>query len=366
MKIIIENLEDPSGLLGARRVFHANVGADRGAKVLDATGWRVCPALYDADTLLPLHDGQLSEVDREVALTGGVARMNASIGWQRLADPLQAASLLLMAEQSSMPRVRLLMAVMPDQDSEGFAQWFATFAQDADKYGPHLLRACKLYGRDPYFARNLEAVWKAGWLPYVFTVDPEPIARQAARSSKPICLRHAASCADLDAMRSGSSSNSLIWLASSPHFLLPVDETRREALIVRPPVPDAATRKALLERFDEINLIATDHVAPGATTGPGLQTQHRFLPSLLTLIDHLGCKEDRVLSKASSRPAALFGRDPNDWAVALVAPKVAQMLQVPGVDKDRDPFIDDSFQPRVMAIMHGERLWPTGQLRNAL
>lgn len=365
VKIIIENLEDPSGLVGARRVFHADVGAEPGTRVLDATGWRVCPALYDADTLLPLHGNQFSEVDREVALAGGVARLNASIGWQRLADPLHATALLLMAEQSSMPRVRLLMAVMPDQDSEGFADWFSGFAQDVEHFGPHLLHACKLYGRDPHFARNLKAVWEAGWMPYVFTADPEPIAHQAARLNKPICFRHAASCADLDAMGGGGSGNALIWLASSPHFLLPVDEARRQSLVVRPPVPDAATRKALLARLDEINLIATDHVALGATTGPGLQTQHCFLPALLTLAEHLGCKPDRVLNKASTRPAALFGQDPNDWAVALVAPDVAHKLQIPGIDPDRDPFALDSFLPRVMAIVHGEKLWPTGQLRNA-
>lgn len=366
MKIIIENLEDGSGLLGARRVFQANVGAEPDTQVVDATGWRVYPALYDADTLLPLTDGRLSDVDREVALTGGVARMNASVSWHRLADPLQASSLLLMAEQSSMPRVRLLLAVMPDQDSEGFARWFADFAQGADQHGPHLLRACKLYGRDPYLARNLAAVWAAGWLPFVFTTQPQEIAHEAARLNKPVCFRHAVTCADLDAMRRDPADSSDIWLASSPHFLLPVDEARRAALVVRPAVPDAASRAALLARFDEIDLIGTDHVALGATTGPGLQTQHCFLPALLSLAEHLRCKPARVLSKASSRPAALFGPDPSDWAVALVAPRVARKLQTPGIDKDRDPFASDSFPLCVMAIIHGEKLWPAGPLRNEL
>jgi hypothetical protein len=35
---------------------------------------------------------------------------------------------------------------------------------------------------------------------------------------------------------------------------------------------------------------------------------------------------------------------------------------VPGIDATRDPFGHASFTPRVMAIVHGDTLWPTKHL----
>ncbi|MBN3727519.1 hypothetical protein [Burkholderia sp. Ac-20379] len=368
MQIVIENLSDTAGLLGARRVFSVPRSLPADVKTLDASRWQAHPALYDADTLLALRDARLSESDREVALAGGVARLNASIGWQRMADREEAAALLRMAKDSVMPRVRLLLSVMPDQDTEGFAAWFADYARHAPTGDGTLLRACKLYGREPHFARNLEAVWAAGWLPVVFTAEPRALLARAAELGRPIVFRHAASAADLDAMQAAATADVSRWVTSSPQYLLPVEAGRRAALAVRPPIADEATRQALLARFGEIDLIATDHVARGATAGPGLQSQHHLLPALLTLASELAAPPHIVLGKASSRPAMLFGQDPSDWAVALVshapapAAASASSLSMPGIDGERDPFDGAPFAPRVMAIVHGETFWPTRHL----
>ena len=152
-----------------------------------------------------------------------------------------------------------------------------------------------------------------------------------------------------------------MWRACPPHYLLPVDEARRSAMVVRPALSDDATREACLLRFDDIDLIATDHVAPGATSGPGLQTQHYLLPALLDLAQRLGRPANEVLAKASSRPASMFGHDANDWAVALVAPvrKGMAMTSLPSIQAERDPFPPNAFQHRVVAIVRGDTLWPT-------
>ncbi|WP_109476118.1 hypothetical protein [Paraburkholderia sp. C35] len=362
MQIVIENLSDTAGLLGARRVFSVPRSLPRDLKTLDASRWQAWPALYDADTLLALRDARLSESDRDIALAGGVARLNASIGWQRMADREEAAALLRMAKDSVMPRVRLLLAVMPDQDTEGFAAWFAGYAPHAPTDDGTLLRACKLYGREPHFDHNLDAVWDAGWLPVVFTADPQALVVRAAERGKPIVFRHAASAATLDAMQAEPTLDVSRWVVSSPQYLLPVEAERRASLIVRPPIADEATRQALLARFGEIDLIATDHVARNATTGPGLQSQHHLLPALLTLADELDVPPHIVLGKASGRPAMLFGQDPSDWAVALVSREPLKHAAMPGIDAERDPFDAASFEPRVMAIVHGETLWPTRHL----
>jgi hypothetical protein len=362
MQIVIENLNDSAGLLGARRVFRVPRSLPAEVKTLDASRWQVHPALYDADTLLALRDARLDEHDREIALAGGVARLNASIGWQRMADLEEAAALLRMAKDSVMPRVRLLLSVMPDQDTSGFAAWFETFAPHAPTEDGTLLRACKLYGREPQFQRNLDAVWDAGWLPVVFTADPQSVLKQAAERQSAVVFRHAASAADLDAMHGDPALDASRWIASSPQYLLSVEAARRASLVVRPAISDDLTRHALLARFNEIDLIATDHVARGSTSGPGLQSQHHFLPALLTLADTLDVPAHAVLGRASSRPAMLFGQDPTDWAVALVSNEVTHSGDLPDIDAARDPFDHASFTPRVMAIVHGDTLWPTKHL----
>ena len=394
MQMVIEKLQDPAGLLGDRRVFNVPTTVGMQASVIDGSEWRAYPALYDADTLLALHDNIFADVDRDVALAGGVARLNASIGWQRLADPLEAEGLMRMARNSDMPRVRLLLSVMPDQDTEGFSDWFARFVKSDAARSEVLLPCCKLYGREPFFQRNLEAVWQAGWLPLVFSTDPAPIARHAAETKQPIVFRHVVSVSDFDTISAGEAAgianaasavfadgadeldtaSATIWRACPPHYLLPVDEMRRAAMVVRPAISDETTREACLLRFDDIDLIATDHVAPGATTGPGLQSQHHLLPALLDLAQRLGRPVNDVLSKASSRAASLFGHDANDWAVALVAPvrltpvragmarsplSMSLPLPLPGIEAERDPFAPDAFQHRVVAIVRGETLWPT-------
>ena len=385
MQMVIENLQDPAGLLGDRRVFNVPTTVGVPAGVIDGSGWHAYPALYDADTLLALKDNMLADEDRDVALAGGVARLNASIGWQRLADPMEAEGLLNMARDSDMPRVRLLLSVMPDQDTEGFSAWFTQFAKSDIARSESLLPCCKLYGREPFFQRNLQAVWAAGWLPIVFSTEPDSIARSAVEAGRAIVFRHVVSAGDFDKIAAGVASavsvdataqtqtregaaevmgDAAIWRVCPPHYLLPVDEARRKAMVVRPTISDDLTREACLARFDEIDLIATDHVARGATTGPGLQSQHHFLPALLDLARRLGCPPDDVIPKASSRPSTLFGHDANDWAVALVAPArigggVTPMPSLPGIQAERDPFAPDSFPHRVVAIVRGETLWPT-------
>ncbi|SAK49027.1 hypothetical protein AWB77_01092 [Caballeronia fortuita] len=366
MQLVIENLYDSAGLLGARRVFRVPRTLPATVRALDASRWQVHPALYDADTLLTLRDARLDENDREIALAGGVARLNASIGWQRMADREDAAALLRMARDSVMPRVRLLLSVMPDHDTSGFAAWFAEFAPHAPTEDGTLVRACKLYGREPHFQRNLDAVWDADWLPVVFTADPRAVLAQAAQRQCAVVFRHAASAADVDAMHAGPALDVSRWVASSPQYLLPVEASRRASLIVRPPLSDDTTRDALLARFNEIDLIATDHVARGSTTGPGLQSQHHFLPALLTLADSLDVPAHAVLGRASSRPAMLFGQDPTDWAAALVSTDPPREGSVSGIDAARDPFNAASFKPRVMAIVHGDTLWPTRHLIDSI
>jgi hypothetical protein len=107
-------------------------------------------------------------------------------------------------------------------------------------------------------------------------------------------------------------------------------------------------------------------VAAGATAGPGLQSQHHLLPALLTLADELGVPPHAVLGKASGRPAMLFGQDPSDWAVALVSREPLPPVAMPGIDAARDPFDPARFAPRVMAIVHGETLWPTRHLLESI
>ncbi|KKB61653.1 hypothetical protein WM40_21835 [Robbsia andropogonis] len=372
MQMVLENLRDDAGLLGERRVFNVPKWRDADTRIVDAREWRAYPALYDADTLLTLRGGHLSEADREIALAGGVANLNASIAWQRMADPADAAALLRSAQDADMPRIRLLLSAMPDCDNTGFVDWFAAFARVPP---PSVLAACKLYGRDATFNSNLEAVWRANWLPMVYTDDPERVVERAVAMGKPVVIRHATHPDAISRLRAiagtAATDDALIVLACAPHYLLPMTASLRGTFNVRPPLLDDARCIALQGCFDDIDLIATDHVAEGATRGPGLQSQHRFLPALLSLAKRMNVPTERVLRKASRRPAALFGPDVNDWAVALVArvpvqPSMAEGNAFPGINPRHDPYVDIAFEDRVVAMVRGLTLWPTRHLLPAI
>jgi hypothetical protein len=375
MQIVIEHITDEAGLLDSRRVFNVPKWRDADTMIVDARGWHAYPALYDADTLLALHEARLAEEDRDIALAGGVANMNVSVAWQRLADAAEAPLLHGLAAGSDMPRVRLLAAAMPDYDNAGFVDWFLPFSKRPAVQRAGVLSACKLYGRDPTFARNLDAVWEADWLPMVFTDAPERVAERAVALGKPVVIRHATTPNTIARVReighAPDGDDDVLILACAPHYLTPVSATRRAACHVRPPLLDDDARLALQGCIDDIDLLATDHVAQGATRGPGLQSQHGFMSALLDTAARIGCSPHGLIGKASRRPSALFGPDVNDWAVALVAPTpragmTSDRERFPGIQESRDPYAENRFSHRVVAIVRGETLWPTRHLRQTI
>lgn len=305
--------------------------------------WRALPALYDADTLLPLLTCGLRSEDRAAAIDGGVAAMNCSVDWHDLVAADDRKTLATLARNARLPIVRLLLTASVDRDTAGFATWFTTFAAAAPEFG--LLRACKLYGREPHFRRNLDAVWRAGWRAVVFTQDRTLMA-EVADGGGDVLFRHASSPDDIAAMR-GRRNRSLI--ATSPQYLLPVAASLRQ-LSVRPPLPAPdAVDHFVSQSLADVDVIATDHVAEGATTGPGLASQHHFLPALIHLATAYGLDLGTLLAKATTAPAEVFGVPARSESVAIVAPRSGGFASRSGTG--RDPFADTPFDTVVVAVV---------------
>ncbi|MDQ0394428.1 hypothetical protein [Labrys monachus] len=314
---------------------------------LDARGWLACPSLYDADTFLPLDGGGLRDGDVETALRGGVSTLNCSVDWHRFTDPRERGPLLSLAGCSRLPSVRLLPTAPPDGDNSGFPAWLAGFAGEAADLP--VLKACKLYARAPDFARNLEAVWSAGWLAMVFVQDARMVA-DLAESGGRICFRHATSVDDVAAMR-GSRQGTRI--ATSPQYLLPLPADTRRNLVVRPsPLSDEIRAPFARDVLSLVDVIATDHVAPGATAGPGLRLQQHFLPALLALAEREGLDKAALLDKAGASAAAVFGAEHRD-GVAILAPRSAGGTAPEIRDPEREPFSAALFTHEVVAIVSG-------------
>ncbi|MCW6512891.1 hypothetical protein [Lichenifustis flavocetrariae] len=266
--------------------------------------------------------------------------------------------LATLARTAHLPVIRLLLTASVDRDTAGFAAWFTTFAASAPVFG--LLRACKLYGREPNFRRNLDAVWRAGWRAVVFTQDRALMA-EVADAGGDVLFRHASSPQDVAAMRAGRHR---AYVATSPHYLLPVEPTRR-ALSVRPPLPeDDAVDRFARQSLADIDVIATDHVAEGATTGPGLSSQQHFLPALMKLAKAHDLDLATLLAKATTTPADFFGVHSEPEAVAIVAPRPAG-LPSQGTT-DRDPFAGTPFDTVVVAVVTGDLVARTPAFHNII
>ena len=284
--------------------------------------------------------------------------MNCSVDWHdvRAADDLK--TLAAIARTARLPIIRLLLTASVDRETEGFAAWFTAFSAVLPEFG--LLRACKLYGREPHFRRNLEAVWRAGWRAVVFTQDRALMA-EIADAGGDVLFRHATSPEDISAMRAGPHR---VRVATSPHYLLPVGATRH-GLSVRPPLPeDDAAKRFVRQSLSDIDVIATDHVAERATTGPGLASQHRFLPALLHLAKIHDLDLGTLLAKAMTTPAEIFGVHPASESVAIVAPCLAGLP--PRGRTNRDPFASTPFATVVVAVVTGDSVARTSAFHSII
>jgi dihydroorotase-like cyclic amidohydrolase len=147
---------------------------------------------------------------------------------------------------------------------------------------------------------------------------------------------------------------------TSPHFLLQTPESKRESLTVLPPPTSPEQKRSLAEVFlDQVDFIASDHVGPpfmGPPTSPGLQTQQQFLSALLTLSEQNGWPLARLLPKATTAAAAVFGVAPPNGFI-LVDPTHAEAVsRWPGQAPDRAPFEGLTLKGRVLALAAAERV----------
>jgi hypothetical protein len=358
IKTTVHNVLDP--LTGARRAlrwahgdgiavarsFSAGEGRD-----IDGTDLWVLPPLYDADAHLPFIPFGIRHTDMQKALAGGIAQFNAALPWQ-LARNHALADLAAELALTTLPKIVPLISVSPDADSAGFPAWLRGHVDEVREFTPPI---CKLYSDDPNFVGNLEAIWEVGLEPMVWCVSWQDLEALVARAGdRPLHHRHATSSEMVTLMRKATKAT----LQTSPHFLM-LAGGKRSALTVLPPPPPEDHAASLAKVFlDEIDIIVTDHNAPpvrGNPTGPGLQTQQTFLQTLLTLAETHGWPLDRVLAKATTAPAKLFGTV-TPTGFLLVDPNAEPSALWPGQAPDRAPFEGMPLKGRVLAIGAADRV----------
>ncbi len=358
MKTTVHNVLDP--LTGTRHAIRWAFGAPYAVapdfpkgegRDIDGSGLWLLPALFDADAHMPFIPFGIRHSDIQRALAGGIARMNLALPWQ-LARDFALADLAAELGRVALPKIIPLLSVSPDADSAGFPDWLRANVAELVKFTPPI---CKLYSDDPNLVANLEAIWEVGLKPMVWCWTWEALTALVERAGdRPIHHRHATSAAMAALMGKGGQAT----LQTSPHFLLLADG-KREALTVLPPPPPEDQAASLATIFlDDIDIIVTDHNAPppsGVPTGPGLQTQQHFLQTLLTLADSQDWPLDRVLAKATSAPAAVFGTAAPEGFL-LVDPCSSPAELWPGQAPDRAPWEGLPLKGRVLAIGVGDQV----------
>lgn len=319
---------------------------------IDGSHLWVLPALYDADAHLPMVPFGVRQSDLYRAMAGGIGQMNVALPWQQAR--LFTLRELVNDSAGFFPAIVPVLSVSPNEDSRDFSQWLK---QHADEVKECLPSVCKLYSYDPHFERNLEAVWQAGLKAVVWNSTDEALERLVANASgRPLHLRHAVSAGMIAVMRRARQAT----LQSSPHFLLPLGEGKRESLTVLPPPRAPEDIQSLADSvLDQVDLLSSDHGAPhqsGVSVGPGLQTQQHFLPVLLTLCERYSWPLESILAKVTRAPAKIFGtRVPQ--GVLLVDPDYRETVAPwPNQASDRAPYEGLELTGRVLAISNDRQV----------
>jgi hypothetical protein len=326
---------------------------DRNGRDIDGSALWILPALYDADAHMPHVEFGVRQSDVLRALAGGVSRMNVAVRWQ-LARAMDISALARDLKRHRLPKFIPLLSVSPNAESADFPAWLR---DNAPLLAEHFPKVCKLYSTDPNLHRNLDALWAAGITPMVWNADEASLVQVVGRAGdRPLHLRHATSAAMVQTMRRATKAT----IQTSPHFLLPIDDRKRAALTVLPPLSPSEAGRSLARVFlDEIDMIASDHNAPfylGPPVTPGLQTQQQFLSALLTLCETFGWPLSAMLEKATRAPAAIFGTAEPD-EILLVAPDHGEAVtNWPGQTPDRGPFEGMTLKGRVLAVAGREQV----------
>jgi len=359
IKTTVHDVLDP--LTGARHAIRWTAGADLRVapafaqgegRDIDGSHWWLLPPLYDADAHLPFIPFGVRHTDRQRALAGGIAQFNVALPWQSVRS-YALGDLAAEISRAALPRIIPLLSVSPDEESIGFAPWLRDHADEVREFTPPI---CKLYSDDPNFERNLDAIWEAGLKPMVWCWTLQDLEKLVARAKdQPLHHRHATSAAMVALMRQATHAT----LQTSPHFLLLADR-KRGALTVLPPPPPPEFAASLAKVFlDQVDIIVTDHNAPpptGRATGPGLQTQQHFVQTLLTLAARHHWPLERVLAKATTAPATLFGTQA-PAGFMLVDPGEQEPTDLwAGQAPDRAPFEGLPLTGKVLAVGAPDRV----------
>jgi len=303
------------------------------------------PGLYDADQHWPVPDFGIRASDRWRSLVGGSLHVNTAYSWDRIA-PSTPAEVAAAFDRLRFPQVFPVLSV-PDEGSEGFADWVVAHASELLETWPPV---CKLYSADPFFERNMEAVWQAGLKVIVYCYDDEAVDKVVATGGGPLHFRHATSEELLERMLSRPDTT----VQTSPHFLLEVDPEQAAQLHVLPPVPGEPDRSSLISVLDRVPMIGTDHNAPLlGNEGPGLDVATSLLPAIVTLADEVPGGLDALLPKVTSGPAEVFGTtDRLVPSQLLVDPAWERTIALePDQESRRAPYVGRTLRGTVVAAI---------------
>lgn len=188
-------------------------------------------------------------------------------------------------------------------------------------------------------------------------------------------ISHLSTAAGLDLLHTSTQD---VTCEVTPHHLLlsELDCARLGSFAaVRPPLRSLQDVEMLWSRFDQIDVVASDHAPhtiadkkmPHPPPGvPGVQT---LLPLLLSKLDQIGLK--RLVTMASTRPAARFNLK-NKGAIAkgfdadliLVDPKYKQIVTTGELQSKCGwtPFEGCSAVFPLLTMVRGEVVWSEGSI----
>ncbi len=312
----------------------------------DGSDLWLLPGLYDADAHLPVLQRGIRPTDRWRALAGGVAALNTAVPWHLL-EPLDLQEVTDFFAGTAFPRMLPILSISDEPSSEGFAVWIEKFG---DQLAETWMPTIKMYSNDPFFQRNLEATWAAGFRAAIYFYDDEAFRGVVSSHGGPVHFRHVTSEGMADAVGARPDSTS----QTSPHFLVELPQGRAEELFVLPPVPGGAARSSLRALIpDRVDVIASDHNAPIAgNKGPGLEIEQFLLPALLRLVQDGVLDLATAIAKSTTRatevfrPAADVGEN---WM--LVDPSSSGPVELwPGQEARRAAFLGVDLPGSVLAV----------------